>query len=633
MAVPIQAALTLSTGLFTAGISTAGAGLRAFTGLVKAATIAIAGLAAGLALVTRNQIAFVDRLGKISDTVGLTTDLIQKFGFAAEIAGVSFDQSSVALRRFSRRLGEAKKGAGELRPALREIGLSDAEIRAMSAEEALFALADGIAKVDDESKRLAIAFKAFDSEGAELVNTLRNGSEGLREMFNEMEDLGILLSRTSIRKVEDLQDELTKLQTASFGAANALLVSLAPALTEVVEAFTQTITQEVKARGGFLEFGQYLKEEFINILKGVVRGVVEVYNAFATLVNAFTSTLNAVGLINSDIDSLKTNLEEFKELEGQGFLENFFNPTNWQAATGKAAEVLEKELGSAFLLTEANVKKAIEILERELKKAESEGKVSLQLPLITVEQLTGALDALETLKTAGVEAAQEVEEVIVTGTRGTVHFLDEVLNRVFGVQRVDKYFQEVDKYAEKAVLSISDFIAITFDLLIEDIGEFFENMKEKIRNSGIGDAVKTLEDGFIKAGQMLEDALADAVLTGKFAFSDLADHIKKVLAKALIQKFITGPILGLMGLAEGGPAKAGTPYIVGEQGPELFVPNTNGTVIPNDEMTSGGSGFGGHTTVNYNINAIDTRSFQERLAENPEFLFNVTRVGSRRQPA
>ena len=88
MAVPIQAALTLSTGLFTAGISTAGAGLRAFTGLVKAATIAIAGLAAGLALVTRNQIQFVDRLGKISDTVGLTTDLIQKFGFAAEIAGV-----------------------------------------------------------------------------------------------------------------------------------------------------------------------------------------------------------------------------------------------------------------------------------------------------------------------------------------------------------------------------------------------------------------------------------------------------------------------------------------------------------------------------------------------------------------
>jgi len=227
MAIPVAAALTLSTGLFTGGLSAAGTGLRAFTGLVKAAAIAVVGLSTGLALVTARQIAFVDRLGKISDTVGLTTDLIQKFGFAAEIAGVSFDQSSVALRRFSRRLGEAKKGVGELRPALREIGLKDAEIKAMSAEQALMALADGIAATEDESKRLALAFKAFDSEGAELVNALKNGSDGLKEMFKEMEKLGILLSRDSIRLVEDLQDSLTVLSTATFGAANALLVSLA----------------------------------------------------------------------------------------------------------------------------------------------------------------------------------------------------------------------------------------------------------------------------------------------------------------------------------------------------------------------------------------------------------------------
>lgn len=633
MATPIKATLQLSTGLFTAGITTAGAGLRAFTGLVKAATIAVAGLAAGLALVTRNQIAFVDRLGKISDTVGLTTDLIQKFGFAAEIAGVSFDQSSVALRRFSRRLGEAKKGAGELRPALREIGLSDAEIRAMSAEEALMALADGIAETEDESKRLAIAFKAFDSEGAELVNALRNGSEGLREMFREMEDLGILLSRDSIKKVEDLQDSLTTLSTATFGAANALLVSLAPALEEVVEGFTKTITQEVKARGGFQEFGQYLKEEFLGLLQKTVVGIVNIYNAFAQLLNAFITTATALGIIDDDITNLKTNLEEFKELEGKGFLENFFNPSNWQAASGRAAEVLAEELGDAFLLTEDNVKKAIEILERELAKAESEGKMSLQIPLISPEDITGTLDFLEGLKGKSQETAEAIEEVIATGTRGTLHFLDEALDKVFGKERVDKYFSETEKYAEKAVLSIADFIKITFDLTLEDIGEFFENMKEKIRNSGLGDAVKTLEDGFIKAGQLLEDALTDAVLTGKASFSDLADHIKKVLAKALIQKFITGPILGLMGLAEGGPAKAGTPYIVGEEGPELFVPRQSGTVIPNDEMASGGAAMGMGTTVNYNINAIDSRSFEARLAENPEFLFNVTRVGSRRQPA
>ena len=632
MAIPIAASLQLTTGLFTAGITTASAGLRAFTSLVKAATIAIAGLAAGLALVTRNQIQFVDRLGKISDTVGLTTDLIQKFGFAAEIAGVSFDQSSVALRRFSRRLGEAKKGAGELRPALREIGLSDAEIRAMSAEEALMALADGIASTEDESKRLAIAFKAFDSEGAELVNALRNGSEGLREMFQEMEDLGILLTRDSIKKVEELQDSLTTLSTAAFGAANALLVSLAPALTDIVEEFTSFITEEAKARGGVQEFGQYLKEQFLSLLQKTVVGVVNVYNAFAILVNNIMLALDAVGLMDSDFLSVKKNLEEFREIQGNSLFDNLFDLSNWQMTIGRAGEILDKEFGGSFFLTEENVDRAIRVLETELKRLEGSGASSIQIPLISPEDLTGALNKLEELKTAGVEAAQEIDEIVVTGTRGTIHFLDEALNKVFGKDRVDKYFQDTQKFAEKAVLSIGDFISITFDLLTEDIAEFFDNMKEKIRNSGIGDAVKTLEDGFIKAGQLLEDALTDAVLTGKASFSDLADHIKKVLAKALIQKFITGPILGLMGLADGGPAKAGTPYVVGEEGPELFVPRQSGTVIPNDEMASGGSGMFGSTTVNYNINAIDSRSFEARLAENPEFLFNVTRVGSRRQP-
>src|SRR5262249_44745136 len=38
---------------------------------------------------------------------------------------------------------------------------------------------------------------------------------------------------------------------------------------------------------------------------------------------------------------------------------------------------------------------------------------------------------------------------------------------------------------------------------------------------------------------------------------------------------------GLFGLAKGGPARGGRPYIVGERGPELFVPKRDGVVIPN----------------------------------------------------
>ena len=41
------------------------------------------------------------------------------------------------------------------------------------------------------------------------------------------------------------------------------------------------------------------------------------------------------------------------------------------------------------------------------------------------------------------------------------------------------------------------------------------------------------------------------------------------------------------------------PYIVGERGPELFVPSGSGHIVPNNQLD------GSSTTVNYNIQAVD----------------------------
>ena len=49
-------------------------------------------------------------------------------------------------------------------------------------------------------------------------------------------------------------------------------------------------------------------------------------------------------------------------------------------------------------------------------------------------------------------------------------------------------------------------------------------------------------------------------------------------------------------------------YVVGEQGPELFVPSVPGQVVPNDEMAAGAAG-----TVNFTINAIDATGVEEVL--------------------
>lgn len=96
--------------------------------------------------------------------------------------------------------------------------------------------------------------------------------------------------------------------------------------------------------------------------------------------------------------------------------------------------------------------------------------------------------------------------------------------------------------------------------------------------------------GLEKAGRVLEAGLARAILTGKLGFEDLGRVALSVLSSiaASAVKVGIGSILssaggifgpsGLPGRATGGPVSPGRAYMVGERGPELFVPTSAGQV-------------------------------------------------------
>ena len=66
---------------------------------------------------------------------------------------------------------------------------------------------------------------------------------------------------------------------------------------------------------------------------------------------------------------------------------------------------------------------------------------------------------------------------------------------------------------------------------------------------------------------------------------------------------------GFLGFAKGGAVSKGNPILVGENGPELFVPNQTGQITQNAR----GTGTGGGTTVNFNINTVDASGFEDLL--------------------
>ena len=70
-------------------------------------------------------------------------------------------------------------------------------------------------------------------------------------------------------------------------------------------------------------------------------------------------------------------------------------------------------------------------------------------------------------------------------------------------------------------------------------------------------------------------------------------------------------------MAEGGNVNAGTPYTVGERGRELFIPNSDGTIVPNQDLQSKANSF------NFTIVATDVKGVKELLLDNRATIVNI----------
>ena len=179
--------------------------------------------------------------------------------------------------------------------------------------------------------------------------------------------------------------------------------------------------------------------------------------------------------------------------------------------------------------------------------------------------------------------------------------------------------------------------------------ERLEDMEHPLANFALhikeqGDLLKQIDGVAQRTYGRMADAITDFVMTGKFSFKDLARSIIADLVRIAAQAAITFAIktaaaavgIPLPFLAEGGPAKRGTPYIVGEKGPELFVPNQSGTVISNDDVgqmaaQADGSVAGAPVNINFNINTIDASGFDELLISRRGLITGIINQGLNRQ--
>ena len=534
--------------LLSASFAKVGGFLKsAISTIVKSALAMGAAFTVALSAITIKTMSSIDALGKMSSKIGTTAGSLAKLQFAAEQTGVSAETMGMAMQRFTRRAAEAARGTGEAKGALKELNLSAAELIKMPLEDQVLALSKSFDKVEASADKVRLAMKLFDSEGVALVNTLGAGSDGLQAMFSDAEALGLVLSEDAVDGVEAANDSMNRLKTLFVGFSRQAVAAFAPAIDEIAKSLTEL---GLKAADGDVQnIGEVIAKSIVGALISVIQVIEKMMNAFGQMAHKIQ------GIYNSFFpdEEMKKDQKRLNEIVG-----------------------ILGQLGRGNAISGKALFADIPALKAEL--------ATLQ------ESLSGG-------------------EFVPFDFSALIEKLLEVQNKVG--ETTEKIKTDFSDVAETIVYSSGRWIdnLIGEFLLFKDAaGEAFGRIKDQVFD--FDSAMNSLVTGSIDAMvQGFSDMMTGAKSFGD-AMKDMAKTVIDALMKMYIKYMIVQPLFDMMfpnaraggdvpsGKALGGPVQANTPYLVGERGPELFMPNSGGNIIPNNKMGGGGSSVVVQQTIN-----------------------------------
>ena len=286
--------------------------------------------------------------------------------------------------------------------------------------------------------------------------------------------------------------------------------------------------------------------------------------------------LENINSVDAKIKSIKTQLNEIETQKVMATMEGENIDTT----------ALDKRI---FKLSEE-----LSILEDHRKTLQNINKIQLESNHHMFEMGNGAIKVAENIKQ------------VTKFTSVSNHHMFEMAN---AVDKTNKTFREMN------------------ETVLKNLEKKFENVSTTIKE-GINSGITKMSQGLARAfvfGEKLSDTLrsmAQNVLAN--IISSLIEVVARKGVELAIEKMITnekrkqialqgasffGSFSSAFGMrASGGSVQKGQPYIVGERGAELFVPNQSGQI-----QQSARGGNGGATTVNFNINTVDASGFEELL--------------------
>ena len=399
-------------------------------------------------------------------------------------------------------------------------------------------------------------------------------------------------------------------------------------------AASQTGASAEELEKGLTRFSRNISEASTGIGTGV--------KAFEALGISVTNTDGALKPTNELLNEVSDRLASIKDpadkvrIAFDLFGRSGVNLVNTLQAGSSELEKLRKEFNSVtFQLTQEDaeaVEKANDLFDKLGRTFSSIGQsiTSFVLPplskfarFLTVNILTGfavAIDGARNFVNFFINSFNEIQKTIKVFPK-----IDEVTFGKDVSKRLREIVDSYDKVGEK-IKKVDESLRITIT--------GFERTKETLEP--LKATLNDTEKAFISVAKSATDRMTDSLMgliqgtvKAKDAFRDMANSIISDLIRMAIRKYITDRIFGVItqgissafgapvvgsnveggavvgARAIGGSVQRGKPYMVGERGAELFVPNRNGAIIPNGAM-GGGAGVVVNQTINLSTGVAQT---------------------------
>ncbi|WP_155649086.1 phage tail tape measure C-terminal domain-containing protein [Burkholderia cepacia] len=310
---------------------------KLFSGTALAATAATAAIAGTISVVHHAQ-KELEAYGKefvtLSQQTGISMQNLQQWAYVTESAGLKANEAAKSLEAFEQAQNKAAHGNKQAEAAFTALGISMQQVKALSPHDALLAVADAFSKSQDGAAKAAVAQELFGQSGEQLIPTLNQGADSIRNLENEASRLGGVLSDDVNKRLAEMKEHTEQAHARWDAMARGAKAQLVPA----IEAVTGALSDNASMKPVLEDFYKGVVEVF----RTVTTAAYGVYTAFKQVgdgINMLSQASNHLGQgkFGAVVDDFKNGFHTIED-DGNRFV-NFYTKV-WSdvAAASEAAE-------------------------------------------------------------------------------------------------------------------------------------------------------------------------------------------------------------------------------------------------------------------------------------------------------